>query len=191
MSWFQKKPETSLALISELDLPKSAKIFDNGAGDSLLVDNLLELGFENITVQDISESALEKTKKRLGANASRIKWNVCDEANCRPKEQYDLWHDRAAFHFLTDEEEIRNYVNTISKCISPGGHFIVATFSEQGPQKCSGLPVKQYSERSMTELLSASFEKEKCFTIDHHTPFNTIQNFLFCTFRRKIATDFH
>jgi len=185
VSWFQEFPSTSIELIKELNFPKSAKIFDNGGGDSFLVDNLLKLGFENIAVQDISEAALEKAKKRLGKDADKIKWIVCDEANCNPPGQYDLWHDRAAFHFLTEEDEIKNYVNTISKCIKPGGYLIIATFSEQGPLKCSGLFIKQYSETSMTGLLKGSFEKEKCFTTDHHTPFNTTQNFLFCSFKRN------
>ncbi|MDQ3099757.1 MAG: class I SAM-dependent methyltransferase [Bacteroidota bacterium] len=185
VSWYQSEPTVSLDLIKQLDLPKSAKIFDNGGGDSYLVDNLLKLGFENITVQDISEAALDKAKKRLKKDAEKIKWVVCDEAHCNPPEQYDLWHDRAAFHFLTEEDEIKNYINTISKSIKPDGYFIIATFSEQGPLKCSGLFIKQYSQGSMTTLLENSFEKEICFTTDHHTPFNTTQNFLFCTFKRK------
>jgi ubiquinone/menaquinone biosynthesis C-methylase UbiE len=184
VSWFQEVPSTSIELIKELNLPKSAKIIDNGGGDSFLVDNLLKLGYENITVQDISEAALERAKKRLRKDAEKINWIVCDEANCHPEEQYDLWHDRAAFHFLTEENEINNYISTISKCIKPDGHFIIATFSEQGPLKCSGLFIKQYSEASMTMLLQKAFEKEKCFTTDHHTPFNTVQNFLFGSFKR-------
>ncbi len=185
VSWHQDEPTTSLDLIKQLKLPKSARIFDNGGGDSFLVDNLLKLGYENITVQDISEAALDRAKKRLGNDAAKVKWIVDDEAHCNPREQYDLWHDRAAFHFLTEEDEIKNYINTIKKCIKPNGHFIIATFSEQGPEKCSGLAVKQYSKTSMTGLLKGSFEKEKCFTTDHRTPFNTVQNFLFCTFKRR------
>jgi 2-polyprenyl-3-methyl-5-hydroxy-6-metoxy-1,4-benzoquinol methylase len=189
VSWYQQEPTTSLELIKRLNLPKSAKIFDNGGGDSLLVDNLLRSGYENITVQDISEAALAKAKKRLGKDAEKINWIVCDEANCDPPGQYDVWHDRAAFHFLTEENEIKNYVNTITKCIKPGGHFIIATFSERGPLKCSGLLIKQYSEASMTELLKGAFEKEKCFTTDHITPSNKTQNFLFCSFKRKNKQD--
>ncbi len=184
-SWYQEVPGTSLDLIKQLNLPKTAKIFDNGGGDSFLVDNLLKLGYENITVQDISEAALERAKKRLGNDAIKIKWVVDDEAHCNPGEQYDLWHDRAAFHFLTDEIEIKNYVKTLVNCIKSHGYLIIATFSEQGPEKCSGLVIKQYSEISMTALLKDSFERKKCFTIDHHTPLNTVQNFLFCVFQRK------
>ncbi|MBS1750565.1 MAG: class I SAM-dependent methyltransferase [Bacteroidetes bacterium] len=184
VSWYEKVPSTAIELIKELNLPKTANIIDNGGGDSFFVDHLLQLGFTNITVQDISETALAKTKKRLGKDAERITWLVCDESDCSPPGYYDVWHDRAAFHFLTEEAEIQNYINTIENHIRPGGYFIIATFSEQGPSKCSGLPVKQYSETTMSKLLQNSFIKEKCFTTDHHTPFNTEQNFLFCIFRR-------
>ncbi|MEO6132605.1 MAG: class I SAM-dependent methyltransferase, partial [Saprospiraceae bacterium] len=175
---------TSIELIKELNLPASAKIFDNGGGDSMLVDHLLELGFENITVLDISSHALERSKERLGDKANRVKWLVADEAHCNPGDQYDLWHDRAAFHFLTNEKEIENYIRTIQKCVRPGGFFILGTFSEMGPKKCSGLPIQQYSEKSITGKLNGYFEKIKCFTTDHHTPFDTVQNFLFCTMKR-------
>jgi hypothetical protein len=121
----------------------------------------------------------------LGEKVDQIKWIVADEAFCNPGEQFDLWHDRAAFHFLTDEKEITNYTLTLKNCIKPGGYLIMATFSECGPKKCSGLEVKRYSETLMTELLKDSFEKIKCLTVDHTTPSKTVQNFLFCGFRRK------
>ncbi|HYV92379.1 MAG TPA: class I SAM-dependent methyltransferase [Chitinophagales bacterium] len=184
VSWFQEIPSTSIGLIKELNLPSSAKIFDNGGGDGKLVDHLLDMGFENITVLDISSHALEKAKQRLGDKAQKVNWVIADEAHCDIPGQYDVWHDRAAFHFLTEESDIENYINTIQKCIKPGGYFIVGTFSDQGPKKCSGLEIKQYSEKSLTEKLQGYFEKIKCFTIDHHTPFSTTQNFLFCTFKR-------
>ena len=185
VSWYEPRPITSLEFIKQLGLPASARIFDNGGGDSHLVDSLLGLGYRDITVLDVSEEALAKTKKRLGKDASKIKWIVADEAYCNPGEKYDLWHDRAAFHFLTEEKEIRNYVNTIKTCIKPGGYFVVGTFSDKGPKKCSGLEVRQYSENLMTDLLIESFEKLSCLTTDHKTPFNTFQNFLFCAFKRK------
>lgn len=128
VSWHLDKPVTSLRFIAELNHSLSAKIFDNGSGDSYLIDNLFSLGYEKITVQDISETALAKTKKRLGKDAAKIKWLVCDEANCNPPGLYDLWHNRAAFHFLTEENEIENYKNTIAKGIKPGGYFIIGTF---------------------------------------------------------------
>ena len=185
VSWHQEYPATSLKFIEELNLSQSAKIFDNGAGDSYLVDNLLKRGFNNITVQDISNEALLKVKKRLGTNAEKIRWIVDDEAHCNPGRQYDLWHDRAAFHFLTEENEITEYVHTLTNCIKPGGYFVIATFSESGPQMCSGLKVKQYSELKMEKLLASGFRKVKCINEDHITPFNTKQNFLFCTFKRE------
>ena len=185
VSWFQQTPTTSIELIKELNLPLTAKIFDNGGGDSMLVDHLLEMGFSNITVLDISTQAIARVKKRLGEKAKKVKWIIGDEAHCNPGDQFDVWHDRAAFNFLTDEKEIRNYIDTIKKCIKTGGYFIVGTFSESGPVKCSGLDIKQYSEKSMTEMLKGSFEKIKCFLVDHHTPRGTTQNFLFCTFKRN------
>lgn len=184
VSWYQDEPKTSLKLIEQIHLNKSARIMDNGGGDSHLVDYLLKKGYENITVQDISETALERAKQRLGKVAGKVNWVVADEAYCDPDQQYDLWHDRAAFHFLTDEKEIENYKKTIRNCIKPGGHLIIATFSEQGPTKCSGLDITQYSEQSLTQLLVGSFEKDKCFMIDHITPSNKVQNFVFCVFVR-------
>jgi 2-polyprenyl-3-methyl-5-hydroxy-6-metoxy-1,4-benzoquinol methylase len=186
VSWYEDEPKVSLNLVKQFHLPKSARIMDSGGGDSHLVDYLLKLGYENITVLDISEAALERVKKRLGKQAKKIKWVVADEAECNPNEQYDLWHDRAAFHFLTEEKEISNYLKTITKCIKPGGYLILATFSEQGPKKCSGLDIKRYSEVTMTALLKEHFEKINCLTVDHHTPFNNVQNFLYGSFKRKI-----
>jgi len=185
VSWHQDEPITSLEFIRQLDLPKTARIFDNGAGDSLLVDHLLKLGYENITVLDISEAALNRVKLRLGKKAEKINWIIADEAFCDPSEQFALWHDRAAFHFLTDEKEIASYVHTIKNCITPGGFLIMGTFSDKGPKRCSGLEVKRYSETLLNDLLKDSFDKVKCITVDHITPFDTTQNFLFCVFRRK------
>ena len=184
MSWYQEVPSTSINFVKELNLPKTAKIFDNGGGDSHFVDCLLEMGYENITILDISESALEKTRKRIGEKAAKIKWIVDDEAQCSTEEQYDLWHDRAAFHFLTDENEIQNYIQTVGKCIKPEGYLVIGTFSEDGPKKCSGIEIKQYSEKTMLERFGKYFEAVKCITVDHVTPFNTIQNFIFCSFKR-------
>jgi len=185
VSWHQDVPATSLQLIQELNLPKSARIFDNGAGDSFLVDQLLKLGYKDVTVQDISGAALNRVKDRLAEESKNVCWVVDDEAHCQPDGKYDVWHDRAAFHFLIDENEIESYVQIIERSIKPGGTFIVATFSTEGPKKCSGLPVCQYSETSMEKLLLRSFNKVKCMTQDHTTPFNTTQNFLFCVFRKR------
>ncbi|MEZ4900462.1 MAG: class I SAM-dependent methyltransferase [Spirosomataceae bacterium] len=184
VSWFQPIPETSLQFLDHFKLPPQAKIIDIGGGDSFFVDHLIHLGYQDITVLDISETALDRAKKRLGPKANQIKWIVADAAYFQPIEQYDFWHDRAAFHFLTDEHEIETYLHTIQKSITPTGVLVVGTFSEQGPQKCSGIAVKQYSEQSMTERLTRFFEKIKCIRIDHKTPFDTVQNFLFCSFKK-------
>lgn len=184
LSWFQRKPETSLNFFQKLNAPKSAKIIDIGGGDSFLVDHLLELGYQDITVLDISATAIDRAKNRLGEKAKLIKWIVSDISTFTPSEKYDFWHDRAAFHFLTDEQEISNYVQMAQRCINPEGILVIGTFSEQGPKKCSGIEIRHYSESSMTKRFSKYFEKIKCLTVDHQTPFDTIQNFVFCSFRR-------
>lgn len=185
VSWYQPTPQTSLEFIKNFDLPKNAKIIDIGGGDSFLVDHLLDLGFEDISVLDISEVAIEKAKKRLQNKAANVKWIVADASCFQPNEQYDFWHDRAAFHFLTDDKEIDNYIQTAANAVSQNGIILIGTFSEQGPKKCSGIEIKQYSENTMVNRFQKHFEKIECFTIDHKTPFDTIQNFVFCSFKRK------
>ncbi len=187
VSWFQPNPEISLNFLNQFNLPKTAKIIDIGGGDSFLVDHLLNLGYQDITVLDISESALDRAKQRLREQASKVKWIVADAVTFKPTEKYDFWHDRAAFHFLTDELEISNYLETAQQNINTEGVLVIGTFSEQGPKKCSGIEIKQYSEFTMSERLITLFEKIKCVTIDHKTPFDTIQNFVFCSFKKLQA----
>lgn len=184
LSWFQSTPETSLRFFKEFSVPKHAKIIDVGGGDSLLVDHLLGLGYHNITVLDISEAAIGRAKTRLQEQANKVKWIVEDAATFKPADKYDFWHDRAAFHFLTEEREISDYLETARQNINAAGVMVIGTFSEQGPKKCSGLEIKQYTETTMTDRLKSFFEKIKCITIDHKTPFDTIQNFVFCSFRK-------
>jgi SAM-dependent methyltransferase len=184
VSWFQPTPETSLAFFRQFGVPKTAKIIDIGGGDSFLVDHLLDLGFTNISVLDISAAAIERAKVRLGERAQRVQWIVADVTAFKPEESYDFWHDRAAFHFLTDENEISTYLNTAGQSLAPDGVLVIGTFSEQGPKKCSGIDIKHYSETSMTDRLKSFFEKITCITVDHKTPFDTIQNFVFCSFRK-------
>ncbi len=188
LSWFEPSPDTSLGFLKQFNVPKTAKVIDIGGGDSLLVDCLLDLGYKDISILDISESSIERAKKRLGHKAKKVKWIVADVTTFTPIEHYDFWHDRAAFHFLTDEHEIRNYINTAQQYINPKGILVMGTFSEQGPEKCSGLPIIQYSETTMIKRLKSYFEKIKCITIDHVTPLNTIQNFVFCSFRKVTAS---
>ena len=184
VSWYQPMPETSLEFFRQYDIPSSAKIIDIGGGDSLLVDHLLSLGYTDITVLDISASSLERARARLGVKAQSVKWIGQDITKFRPKEKYDFWHDRAAFHFLTDTNDIKAYLHAAQQSINPEGIMVIGTFSENGPLKCSGIEIQQYSEKSMTDLLQEHFDKIKCITIDHKTPFDTIQNFIFCSFRK-------
>jgi len=184
VSWFQPKPETSLNFLQELQIPLSAKIIDVGGGDSFLVDHLLKLGYRDITVLDISEAAINRVKERLGEKAKTVKWIVEDILNYNPSEKFDFWHDRAAFHFLTDENEIKTYVKKARDFLTNSGLLVVGTFSEQGPKKCSGIEIRQYSEESLSSYFEDLFQKIKCIFVDHPTPFDTIQNFVFCSFRK-------
>jgi 2-polyprenyl-3-methyl-5-hydroxy-6-metoxy-1,4-benzoquinol methylase len=184
VSWYQPTPGTSLDFFKQYNISTTAKIIDVGGGDCLLVDHLLDMGYEDITVLDISETAINRAKQRLGHRAIKVKWIISDAASFNPTEQYDFWHDRAAFHFLTQESEIESYLDTVQKNIKPTGILVIGTFSEHGPKKCSGIEIKQYSEVSMTDRLKRFFEKLKCITVDHKTPFDTVQNFIFCSFRK-------
>jgi len=183
VSWTQEIPQTSLDFIRSFGVNKDASVIDIGGGDSLLVDFLLQDGYNNISVLDISEKALEKAKKRLGKNADKVKWIVSDITEFQPKDKYDIWHDRATFHFLTTPEQITKYVDIAKTSVS--GYMSIGTFSTNGPTKCSGLEIKQYDEASLSHQLETGFSKLKCITENHETPFGTIQNFIFCSFRRK------
>ncbi|MCU0324811.1 MAG: class I SAM-dependent methyltransferase [Spirosomaceae bacterium] len=183
VSWTQEKPTTSLDFIRSFDLPKTAKIIDVGGGDSRLVDFLLDEGYQNLTVLDISENALKRAKARLGDKANSVTWIVSDIKEFEPTEKYDFWHDRAAFHFLTTENEVKKYVTIISDAVD--GYLTIGTFSEKGPLKCSGLPIRQYSEQTLNQEVSSSFDKIRCQTEDHITPFGTTQNFIFCSFKKR------
>ena len=183
VSWTQEIPKTSLDFIRSFGLPKTANIIDIGGGDSKLVDYLLEEGFENITVLDISGKALEKAKNRLGDKAVKVNWVVSDVTDFKPTTSFDLWHDRAAFHFLTTKEQVEKYITIARDAVS--GYLTIGTFSEEGPKKCSGLDIKQYNEETLATELNKGFDKIRCVTEDHTTPFETTQNFLFCSFKRQ------
>ncbi|HYF33236.1 MAG TPA: class I SAM-dependent methyltransferase [Chitinophagaceae bacterium] len=185
VSWFQPYPTTSMQFVELFNLPLDANIIDIGGGDSHFVDALIEKGYRNIWVLDISEAAINRTKQRLGKDAAKVKWVIADITAFEPPVQFDFWHDRAAFHFLTTEDNIYQYVSIAEDAIKKDGYLILGTFSENGPTKCSGLEIKRYSEASMSARFEVSFEKIKCFQEDHITPFNTVQNFLFCSFLRK------
>jgi len=183
--WYQSKPITSLKFISELDLKKDAKIIDIGAGESYLADHLLADGFSDLTILDISEEALDHARLRLGKKAEDLKWINADISNFIPEEKYDLWHDRATFHFLTEETQIQNYLKNLENSLNPGGFVIIGTFSEKGSKKCSGLEIKQYSIAEMSDLLAENFKKLHCENIDHITSSGAVQNFTFCSFQKK------
>jgi ubiquinone/menaquinone biosynthesis C-methylase UbiE len=185
VSWFQPYPKTSIEFVKLFDLPLDANIIDIGGGDSHFVDALLEEGYKNIWVLDISENALSRAKKRLGDNANKVNWVVSDIIDFIPPVEFDFWNDRAAFHFLTTEENMNKYVAIAERGIKARGVLILGTFSETGPTKCSGLEIKQYSENSMSSRFELSFDRVKCITEEHQTPFNSIQNFLFCSFKKK------
>jgi len=183
VSWTQVIPKTALDFINAFDVPKTAKIIDIGGGDSKLVDYLVDQGYENITVLDISEKAIVKAKNRLGEKAKKVNWIVSDIIEFEPKTSYDIWHDRAAFHFLTSAEQIEHYVKIARGAVN--GYLVIGTFSENGPTKCSGLEIKQYNEEKLTRSFSNGFDKMSCIIEDHKTPFDSIQNFIYCSFKKQ------
>jgi SAM-dependent methyltransferase len=185
VSWYQPNPKTSIDFIDKLKLSKDAKIIDIGGGDSYLIDSLLEAGYTNLFLLDISEHAIIRIKNRLGEKASKVTFIVSDILDFVSPTTFDVWHDRASFHFLIDKKEIEKYKALVSKSIAANGKLIIGTFSDMGPKKCSGLDISQYDEASITQLFKNEFEKTACIFEDHQTPFDTIQNFIFCSFKKK------
>lgn len=183
LSWTQAYPEISLHYLEAAGIAKDAPILDAGAGESTLVDCLLDEGYTNITLLDISQEALNKVKIRLGEKAEMVKFIVADILEFQPEQNYMLWHDRAVFHFLTNEAEQKRYIKLLNKHVSR--HLILGTFSENGPEKCSGLPVQRYAESQLTAQFIPVFKKVKCEKSRHITPFNTQQEFLFCAFTKS------
>jgi len=187
VSWYQPVPATSLAFIRGFALPKSAAIIDVGGGDSALAKHLLAEGYTDITVVDISAHALARAQQRMGENAKRVHWIVADICSWQPQRHYDLWHDRAVFHFMRSEEQLQAYLSAASGHVRANGWMTIGTFAEDGPEKCSGLEVRRYSDETLEHVLANDFRKLKCIREDHRTPFNTTQHFLFCSFSRKAA----
>jgi len=184
VSWFQEYPKTSVEFLELFNIPLTANIIDVGGGDSHFVDALISKGFSNIYVLDISANAIEKAKLRLGEKAKNVHWIVSDILDFVPPVTFDFWHDRAAFHFQTNPKNIDKYVSIATNAIAKNGYLILGTFSENGPKKCSGLDIIQYTETSMSAKFEIDFKRIKCITENHTTPFNTIQNFLFCSFEK-------
>lgn len=189
VSWYEPIPDTSLSIIKRFNMPKDAAIIDIGGGDSLLVDYLLLMGYTNITVLDISAKAIERAKARLGDKAQSVNWLVYDVLDFTAMQQYDLWHDRAAFHFFTDLRDQEQYLDSVHQGLKPNGYLVLSTFGTDGPESCSGLPVQQYSENTLAKLFNKYFEKIKCFTKMHITPFNTVQSFVFCSFQKQVVAE--
>ena len=182
VSWTQEIPETSIEFFNEFKLSKTSPIIDIGGGESKFVDFLLAEGYKNISVLDISENALKRAKDRLGEKSKNIEWIVCDINDFNPKKKYALWHDRAVFHFLTSNVEINRYVKNVKQ---NSENFIVGTFSTSGPKKCSGLEISQYDKNLLSKLFEESMTINKVEYINHITPFETTQNFIFCSFSAK------
>ena len=184
VSWFQTVPKTSHQLIKKLNLESNDNIIDIGSGRSRILKILIDEGFNNISYLDISKEACKKSKIALGDDKSKVNWNVENVLNFKSKIKYNLWHDRAVFHFFTDRKDIEKYKEVAIKNISDGGYLVLGTFSINGPKKCSGLDVSQYSEQSLNQIFKSDFNLLESFYIDHQTPFDTTQNFLFCIFKK-------
>lgn len=185
VSWYQKVPKTSLELIKRAAKNKDASIIDVGGGDGFLVDELIQLGYNNITVLDISENAINKAKQRLGDIAKNVKWIISDITEFNSTKKYDVWHDRAVFHFLTENSDIEKYKNLVNVNVKNNGHFILATFADTGPDKCSGLFVSKYSNKEQAVKFKDCFTPLDSFNYEHSTPFGTTQNFTFSMFNKN------
>ena len=185
VSWYQDNPVLSLDLIAASGVARDAAIIDVGGGASRLVDALLDRGFQAITILDLSAKALEATKQRLGRRAKGVNWVVADITTWEPTRRYDLWHDRAAFHFLTEAADRDAYVARLKQAVRSGGHLIIATFALDGPEKCSGLPVVRYDPQALARTLGPGFELVKSRRHDHLTPGGNTQRFQFSRFVRK------
>jgi SAM-dependent methyltransferase len=184
VSWYEPTPRVSLDLIRQSGVPKEAEIIDIGGGASHLVDDLLSDGYRAVTVLDLSEKALAMVRGRLGSRASQVRWIAADVTSWKPSQRYDLWHDRAAFHFLTEAEDRRAYVDRLTRAVAPGGQVIIGTFAPDGPDKCSGLPVIRYDADSLQTTLGSRFELEQTLPYDHPTPWGGLQRFQFSHFRK-------
>jgi 2-polyprenyl-3-methyl-5-hydroxy-6-metoxy-1,4-benzoquinol methylase len=184
VSWFQETPASSLELIRSVGATRASAVIDIGGGASRLVDALVAEGYEAVTVLDLSESALAATKTRLGQTTAGVTWIVADVTKWKPTQRYDVWHDRAAFHFLTDAADRSAYVECLRETLRPGGYAVIATFALDGPERCSGLPVIRYDAASLGEVLGDAFNLAETRRHDHHTPMGSMQRFQFSVFRR-------
>jgi len=185
VSWFQENPAPSLAMLEQAGAVPGSDIIDIGGGASRLVDHLVEQGFEDVSVLDLSGAALKAAKARLGVRADRVHWLVADVTVWEPVKRYDIWHDRAAFHFLTDEKDRAAYIERLTRGLKTGGNAIIATFALDGPEKCSGLPVARYDATSLAQTLGPAFRLDHTQRHEHATPWGSHQVFQFSVFRRE------
>lgn len=183
VSWFQESAALSLELMVSLAVTPRFAVIDIGGGTSRLVDDLVGRGFDQVTVLDLSDSALAAAKARLGEPAARVEWVIADVTSWEPSQSYDVWHDRAAFHFLTDAADRKAYVERLRRSLRPGGHAIISTFALDGPERCSGLPVMRYDAESLRETLGGGFELVDNRRHEHTTPWGAVQRFQFSVFR--------
>jgi ubiquinone/menaquinone biosynthesis C-methylase UbiE len=185
VSWFQEHADLSLDLIKATGAGHDAGIIDVGGGASRLVDDLVAAGYSDLTVLDLSAAALKAARQRLGSKENMVRWIEADITRVElPAKRYDIWHDRAVFHFLTDHADRAAYVRTVLRSLKPGGHVIVATFGEDGPQQCSGLPVMRYSADELHDQFGAAFLLLDHRQEEHHTPSGVVQQFVYCYCRR-------
>lgn len=185
VSWFQETPAISLDLIRATGAGSDASVIDVGGGASRLADALVAAGFRAVTVLDVSAKALATARERLGAAAKPITWIVADVTGWRPDQTYDVWHDRAAFHFLTEPSDRAAYAERVCEAVRAGGHVIIGTFAPDGPERCSGLPVLRHDAASIGAVLGPAFELIESRRHDHHTPGGAVQRFQFSRFRRQ------
>ena len=185
VGWYQADPKQSLDLIAAAGIGRTQEIIDIGGGASPLVDKLMEKGFENVTVLDISQVALNQAKSRLGKHAQKISWIEADITGFEPDRKFDLWHDRAVFHFLTDANDRKKYVKVMKRAVAPDGYLIIATFALDGPPKCSGLEVVRYSPESLAGEIGRDFELKDAVEELHVTPSGARQKFIYCGFKRR------
>ncbi len=184
VSWFQEEPVQSLQLIKATTIDQNAAIIDVGGGASHLVDHLLEIGYTNLAVLDISSSAIEHSKTRLGKQADSVEWFVQDVTQFKSPRKYDCWHDRAVFHFLTDENDRERYVECLNHAVIVGGQVIIATFAIGGPEKCSGLDIVQYDENKIKQVLGDNYQLVELKHELHVTPNKKEQNFVYFNFKK-------
>jgi 2-polyprenyl-3-methyl-5-hydroxy-6-metoxy-1,4-benzoquinol methylase len=190
VSWYQREPRLSLELIKAVAPARGGRILDVGGGASVLVDRLLSLPLERITILDISETALSQARSRLGECAAEVEWIVADITELDDVGIFDVWHDRAVFHFLTDALDWWKYVELARMSVSPGGHLIIATFADDGPKRCSGLEVRRYNAQTMAAELGEGFSLVKEAREAHTTPSGSSQAFFYGVFRRQGAEPF-